>query len=919
MTDRLGTFVKNNPVGTKWSYSFRINGLPYNWTDGRAVWNDAVHTTEVSGALAENAFKFDLNFSPLSPLDVGNGLKFKLLDNNVGLLRKLFAPNYGIGTRLTATVGNAATDLTLTVMDSSVFTVGEMLYIGASETMEVGVLPTATTITVTRAKFHSLRRVHNPYNSETGPLVTNSPRVFKNRYVELWAGPVNPVTGVLEDSYMIWAGVVNAINNDGLSFTVDCGSLTTPIAASWPATLAKGKLAISDGITSIPSVYLRGQDYVFKVYKKYSGTTTVSSHALGRLIAGTWTAYVQTGKQFTAFELLESYISSLIHYFPANATTAILRCYQLYEASESEDLRIDNLGATDFRIDTSFGLGRVFASMGANPLIVSNATAFMAGFGQLWLKASTQGPLRVTSGSTSIGVVLEDKALPFDENQGYIGRGFAKVTGNSQFEIVEFDGTVTSSDNARLQTLTISRRGALGTKPITFVGEEGGESGFEVEQLASFGDFGTNGHPATIILLHALLSTGDFNQNSVYDSFGERLSIGMPLRYVDLASFEALHDIDMLPIHQFWVEKAGEGKKAIEELMRAAGLVFVTRRFERGGESLFGLAAASISMPTLSAYSETLSDSDRLAKTKAVVDYNERLIVNLVKLNTTLSQGGDNANGRTVHVPYEDSIADYGVVETLELKPQALLGTSRSRGAMGYTPASRDELNAAEANFIAQRWFAAYAQGNYTLTVEMPFVGWRYQAADVLAVTLTGVGGADGGANLSNVISKVIKLTCSFGDKPSCIAKMRLAYSDRYELVPSAEITAQATSGSVLTLADNVFSEAGDLPPFGLTSPCKDVMWFDRTKADANIPVYIYKEGDESVSGHYAISATDLALGKVTLAAGISAGLQTAVGGARRVIMVYDVYTASSAVLPTGLYAYIGDNNTPSSTGKIYV
>lgn len=921
MGDRFGRFLLDNPKGVKWSFSFRINGLPYNWTDGRAAWEDPVYTIE-KPCLAKNDFSVDINFNPLKPMDVGNGMKFVLVDDATGYMRKLFAPNYGHTTRLTAKVGNAATDTTLPVQSSSAFTVGELVYLGSTETCEITDIPDTTSLVVDRAKLHTLRRVHNPMDVVVGPLVSSSPRVFSSRVAELWIGAVNEITGQLRDQFMIWSGVIGKVAAEGTSYTVDCDSLSTVVSEGWPAYLAKGILAVGDSASQSKKVFrLSTGDEILTMTYTY-GPTYMTIHAplLHRDTFGSTEELGTATRELTPQELFQDILLSIAAYKPVGSTYDMKVSVTNLVGRVSYKLR--NRSDFSVQIDRSSGLGAFLENVGCEPYMfdIESRPGENTWF-EIYRQAAFAA-VELSATSDEIPIMVENAKVPFDPTQYDVGEtfpsGYAKITSGDTFEIVRFRGLTTFASNPRLNLLTGVLRGQLGTSPVRWNSEEYEYGSITVEQVAVFGPTSDYGWPVTDLLLMILTSTGDLLQNSIYDKHGDEAAIGLNIRYLDIDSFVGLRGVDMLPINQLWIDKAGDGKKVLEEVMKAAGVAFTTRRFERAGESLFGLALAPIAMPTKTAYSASVGDADRLINSKVVVDYNERLIVNAVSLDAPVSSMSMSKDTQVNFWYAEDSIADYGREETLALKPQALLGSSRARDGLGRNPYDVWELNTAEGGYIAGRWFAAFAQGNYTVKIELPFTGWRVQVGDIVKVSLTGVNAPDGTENLYNVAGRVHNVSMSFGSRTSCIVRIRLAYEDLYELVPAARV--QVHSSGTITLYDNEFSNPEDVPPFGAVQPTKDVHWFDRRQFDADIPVAIYVEGDMSLIGSYTITATDTDAGTVVLNANLAAGIAAYLSNTNyRVIMTYDVYDYTASVDPAMHFAYIGDNTLPSSTGKNYV
>lgn len=919
MSDALGSFLVNNKTGTLWSYSLRLSGLPYNWTDGRAAWNDSVYTDERPGGLAEDEFNLEFNFDPKEPLDTGTGQKFKLIDDGTGYLHRAFAPLHGTTTKLTSKV--TSSDTTISVMDSSGFSSGEYLYFGSSETVKITAIPDATSLTVTRGEFYTLTRTHNRSDNPSGPVVSNSPRTFKGRYAELWMGAANPLTGVLDsdNTYMVWAGYVSAVSSDATSYVVDAAPITDAIKAFWPNVLADGTLTGLD-YTNLPfSTMVYSEDYLLGLTygNAVGGTSTTTTVTVNVGTYDTTGTFVQTTEADAVLgipTLLQMLHDTIIF----NSSTSIayndLTIHWDWLGGNGH-VKALNTSNVYIRIDPNIGIGRVLAGMGVGGTIqASDGTVIVStDLGTTW--SSYVGA--ITASATSIEVLVTNELVPFDASQGLDGKAYAKLEAGGKFEIISFTGVSVNAYNKRRMTLTGIRRGQVATSAQEWTYDDAGSDGVKITQLAAFGSRSASSSyhsysiPATDVVLNVLTSTGT-GTNGSYDTYGDRMGPMIPLRYLYWEGFEAIRDIDMLPVSVFWIDKFGKGGDALAELLRASGLVLVTRRFTRGGQNLFGLSVETITLPTTTTYSDIATDTDRNQKTRPLIDYNERLIVNIVKFSTQLGLGGDKGQGRDMFYYAEDSIAEYGAAEELDLGPAALIGSGTIREAYG-AGVGRDEMNFVEAGYVSLRWFGAYSQGNYTLKLDAPFTGWRFQIGDKVSITLTGLIGPDGSEGVTQTVGKVINNSMRHGSRATASVKFRLAYSDLYELAPNCLVTAQ-TSGVWLAIRGNEYSRANDTAPFAL-SFATDTDWFDTDNTSANIPVTVWKEGD------YTTAETTNIIARVgdllTVSPALSSSMRGYIGS-DRVIMVYGDYTDVTGISPLDQYTYIGDNNQPSSTEKTY-
>ena len=114
-------------------------------------------------------------------------------------------------------------------------------------------------------------------------------------------------------------------------------------------------------------------------------------------------------------------------------------------------------------------------------------------------------------------------------------------------------------------------------------------------------------------------------------------------------------------------------------------------------ESLFGLTVVPIDMPTLTSYDREIDDSHRLEKTRAVSDFNERVIVNAIKFRSFWDPGKSRPTGAEVNVYHDSSISAYGQQRAVEASPAiAIGGTPGNRhaaqhGSVPGPPESADD------------------------------------------------------------------------------------------------------------------------------------------------------------------------------------------------------------------------------------
>ena len=169
----------------RWRFYLTVDGVPHAF--GMSTADTAVFETE-TGRIHKACIRDLPQFSgdSLSYANrtvVGGTVSVEVLDDDALALQAFFAPRKRRATWVTA--AHTAATTTLTVDDSAaVGTLPVDLWVGG-ETMRATAAPTATTLTVVRAKYGSPAQKHRGA-TEQGASVHVVPRRWKGRRVRVW-------------------------------------------------------------------------------------------------------------------------------------------------------------------------------------------------------------------------------------------------------------------------------------------------------------------------------------------------------------------------------------------------------------------------------------------------------------------------------------------------------------------------------------------------------------------------------------------------------------------------------------------------------------------------------------------------------------------------------------------------------------
>ncbi|MEK9721977.1 MAG: hypothetical protein VW405_00655, partial [Rhodospirillaceae bacterium] len=430
--------------------------------------------------------------------------------------------------------------------------------------------------------------------------------------------------------------------------------------------------------------------------------------------------------------------------------------------------------------------------------------------------------------------------------------------------------------------------------------------------------------PVDDFILPALLSVdGSTGANSDYDILGNRAGLGIPEEFIAYEEMRAvIRQLGLDSPTSFWVTESKKGKEDIASFMQSNGLCFVAKRFlvsstvSRRDLNFFGVSVAPLDMTSRSTYSREITDADRSANTSVTTDFNERLIINSVRLTPFYYYNKDASEvGGNVYAYAEESIADFGAYKTLEIRPAALYA---SITAGGGTYSNQTDMYVGLATKIGLRWFGAFANGSYLLTMEAPHTGWRYQPGMPIRISLTGVVSPEADDDLSGLPARIMDVKHRHGARPGATITARLAFGGGpVELAPCMRVTSH-TGGTALRVHPLYFCRQDQEPPFpSITENYRNAShWFDyEAHGGINFSVYIWEEGDYSNGQVKTVSAVThggTGTGEVTITSALSAGLQAALSGGSKVIITLPPYGDASISDLSKTFAYIGSNSSPS-------
>lgn len=926
LTDHLLVY----PRGRRYSHIVRVRGLPYAFSDGRVDWTSFANVSwgvEVKPFLAKSDWSLKFESNPLEPLTVGSGTAVEFVNDPGGIVASLFAPMKEMDFELT--IMQPAVQYTSTIIsvdDSSPVVEGTPLYWGL-ETMKVVAID-GNDLTVERGAFGSPIKRDQEYSTRSNftysdgssglipmPALLSHPDVWRGRYVEIRKGVIED-DGTLGESWPVWAGRLESFSLEGATVKVNVEPLTAALTKdNWPMAMPKGTLrsdtvklflnpedlylwvsatdssgAFLDSGNRYPmGTYSTANPAVFSVYSLSAGTYVTLEH-IARMIQDTIIYAIRTGPGAGS-----SYDDVLWN----NLTVSVART-----GADNEVALLSLLAKNETALTISLD--------GRKGIIRTLVSATLADFG---LEGSTEVWQLLPHDETKFGafgrnsgyvldidgkfvqVYPDNSAFSFNESRGgcyHPGetemRGYLRIAQGDEAELVSFSATAVAADGS--VGVEIEERG-LGWTRVRAWGVGVAET--TVEQVAVV-HTGESMALADVILYLLTSSSAEVSPgfNGSYDYLGEWVGLGIPEDLIDREGIKARLTISDMPRpFMFWIPESGKGKDAVEELLRANGVYFVTRRFVRDNIEYFGLSVDVVDAPTQTEYTIELTDADISANRKPRVDINERLIINHICVvpRFAYSKDSDDAASKR-YERAEDSITKYGQAKTLELSPAALFNVFSSNFAGSY--ADREQVADAVAHVIGLRWFGAFSRGNYTLRGETPHIGWKYQSGDRVLIVLTGVPNPDGTNNYASLVAKIDDVTHKHGSNASGDITLRLSSSQPVELAPcftvesvaSADITLCNTghaSGDYLNNPWSWVTINGPIDELAIPSPhepfnygtgaAADWMWFDPENHTDNsgLKVRLWPRGDHDLYEEF--SVVSISGGVLTLDASPSSTL----------------------------------------------
>ena len=904
------THIQANPRGRRYSYAFRVRGLPYLWKDGAATWTYSDCTEIISGGLGKTDFNLDFKSDPLNPLDVGAGLVIHLVDEPSRRTRYLFSPDrtpVWSDTTIPSTAGIIPSDTTISVRSTSGLTGGEYLYLG-QETVYVNSVDNSTDLTTSRGVFGTTKMKHisrfeGHQDSVRGTEISTLPTVWRGRFVDLYVAPINE-DGSAGTRYTIWAGRIGDFSLTGKTIRISCDNLTASFTKDdWPEPQPQMHTA---GDTAM--YYLQVEDLFIIVNTLASGGVADDGLKcnLGtyNYAGGTFTAWSAAG-WYSIAQICQAITDTLA----SSISSLDLNSITVYP--EDQAVWIQNDSTTRIWFAMHAGVLGLISNQQDHP--VGNPTSAPSSVTRLFRYANNG--YSVTQGAyNAAGYLLNGSDLLTEEgckNSDDVMLGYAKISDGSRAELVSFTGVALQADGRfDLGNLT---RGLGGTQDLNWPDPtlDASKRDVKIEQVMCI----TSGQSmdAADFLLYLLLSVdgGTGLNDPDYDKLGSRFGLGYHPDHVDITGIKNKMSLgDMPRPHLFWIEEAGKGKEALEQFMKVHGIYFVTRRFERDGEYLFGLSVDLVDVPVSTKYDLSIDDAFRKADSSVDTNINERLIVNTITVTPAYEFGKkDGEAGGKIYEYAEDSINKYGASKALDIKASAQF--SSFYGTVGELPVAVSMATA-----VSLRWFGSYATGNFTLEMECPHAGWIVQSGDRVLIDLTGVVNTNGEDSILSV-AKVVDAKHNHGKNAGAKLVFRISLARAAELVPCFEVTSIA-SNPIVTIASNSFSLTDDTVPFASdAAPPTDILWFNSTRHTdgSGLRVYVWVKGDYSGTVvERGVTSSSVASSRLTLDSALPAGITGAVG-TTTVLGCFIDYDDPTTLMAA--YAYIGSNSVQSKLGTL--
>jgi hypothetical protein len=922
--NRFQELVASNPKGLRWSFALTITGLPDIYSDGQTSWAGVVdaYRTDRPGTLATGDFKIDLRADPAKPLLTGGEIAFDLNDDGTEQVFRTFAPGYaGATTYLTADVTPTATSLS--VSDGTIFTAGDYVHLGALETVEV-TSTAATSIGVNRGQLDTRARKHRVVGAGLGNKITTSPLSFKNRIVTLYMAPLDSSTGLLDASYVapIWAGPIVTIRQAKGMVQLQCATLGSILESEWPAVLPTGRVGIPGSLRYVDaSTWAQGLklEYTYIAYANSNITDTqyfvLPFREFDEAAASPYYTQISPPAGYYPIPYIIQLIQDSLRWAAESAT------FEPWLASGARPFRNITLEVRDEQTKM------VVRSTIRGPHTMQSLTVKAAGLsltlhpGSGQRAASYNKDTGIGKTDTNIPVYLDSPLYPIEGTFDTAG-GYIRISDGSDWEVIGFTAATVDPNDARICYLGNCLRGMGGTTARNwgFVSQEQenadeSQKAGTVTQLLMAWD-GENGLRPENVVLALLLSSEELYQDTSYEFWsGYRQCLGLPTRFVDyegiVSCFQKHGGFER--INAFWVDEKGKGKTSLDEFMRYYGMYFVTRQFYRTGDDkiYFGLSVESIEPPVSTAFNDTITDADRVSGSPITVDHNERLVVNVCNFKGFYNNYGQRESDLQEIFEYDEySIAEYGAQKAMEFKATIFDWTADTTQER-YTGVDAQRALATNA---AYRWFCAFGNGNYKLSMTVPApVGWRFNPGDHILLSLSGVRSVTGTEGLTNIPGRIYNVMHTFGERANTNLEIRLSFDNNAELAPCARVL--TITSNTITVSDNFYTTGTTRSPFDNSIQATDADWFDAEVYGAKIYCQMWTEGQYATTvQNFGITArngstltVDTNLTATTVATNLSGGART--------IMSFQAYSTGSTTLQLA-FAHIADNGNPPTLGS---
>ena len=940
--------IDNFPTGVRWAFAVTISGLPYAWStqEGLAISG----FTSKPGGLCNREFSFDFRAGIKDPFDTGKGIKIELVDDESRYLAKLFAPRHGSSTRQTReldfsgaySAGSTGSSLsssdlsgTLYVKDASIAGVNDYLYLG-TETLKVNGTPVTSgdeNFPVAREQFMSYQTKHKMSEGAIGSVVSTSPRVFRGRWVEVYAAPVDdsgrPTSFASSDIQKIWAGRVKSISQKGLSYSVATEPLSDVLKDKHPRVLAKGKI-LSPGDSDAPSVFYHSASSAFQISDGTDTAWLVVKDMAGTLLAPGFYSGTQLASLIHNLINFDTTLDGWTSGNPYKGNVFI--SYYEYPGTSSDSPQsvflIENTSSSHIDIKGFFS-----STPGGGTPTFFNATL---GINYVYVPAKSDEFYEVQPGIPEISGTGGSVIVRLDGDEkfrtttyrlydgtpgGASAASFVKLSSNGRTLIASVTGgNDPGGPVGNLQSVTLQPMAIKEDSPWEFFGS-GGD--VEIEEIlltvltkdGSIGDFSSgNVDGVGRLLLETLLSTGIKTATGFsgggsmpsfrkYDTLDYGHGYAIPSRFVDVDGIlDAENRCGKFCLWLFYCSKHGSLKKDLKTMLNAAGLRLVTRRF--GSE--FGISVSPITPPALTSYAKTIDDDFQTLSSTPIVDYNERVIVNLIEATDKTADVLAMAHGvgmegslSTYKVRYhlDASQSDYGISDGLNLDMPVVF--HESKGASN--PSLRLKVHSS-----AQKWFAAYGYGNYTITITAPHIAWKIQAGDRVRMNLSLLDSNTGDSGITNAVGVIEEVRHKYGSRSdNCLIKIRSFHDYSYEYAPCAKVASSSASGSdtAIVLEANEFSDStqGAIYEYHAGQSQRDIHWFDRNKHGENIGIFVWAQGAWASGTNMEIISTNVSTNTIVISG------QPITPGYSGVYVTLVNYDHASISALSKEYAYVAD------------